>query len=208
MVKVTAPAMSMDASGKLGGSLVFSKWKGRPYVRALVTPANPKSAKQISVRSMMRFLSQAWSAVSAPDKATWATIADNLSISNFNAYVRGAMNRWKSFKAPSSDTPATEDGSLPTNDTLTANGGIGEATLTVGNDAANDGWGILIFRSASAVFTPSFSNLVQVVNCPDATTADWIDSPLDAGTYYYQSIAFDDTGQKASATAEVSAVVT
>lgn len=56
MAKVTAPLMSMDASGKFGGALVFGKWKGRPTVRKLVTPANPKSAEQTISRNAVRVL--------------------------------------------------------------------------------------------------------------------------------------------------------
>jgi len=208
MVKVSGPAMSMDASGKLGGALVFSKWKGRPYVRSLVTPANPKSAKQLSVRAMMKFLSQGWSSVSAADQATWATIADNLKVSNFNAYQRGGMKRWASFKAPSSDTPATEDGTLPSGGSITPTGGVGEVTVEYSNMSGGDGWGVMIFRSTTSGFTPGFSNLVQVLDCPDGASVEWIDTPLDADTYYYNAIEFDDTGQKATALGEQSATVT
>jgi hypothetical protein len=54
MAKVTGPLMSMDASGKFGGALVFGKWKGRPTVRQLVTPANPQSANQVEARNRVR----------------------------------------------------------------------------------------------------------------------------------------------------------
>lgn len=54
MAKVTGPLMSMDASGGFGGTLVFGKWKGRPVVRQLVTPANPKSANQAVARNRIR----------------------------------------------------------------------------------------------------------------------------------------------------------
>jgi hypothetical protein len=54
MAKVTGPLMSMDASGGFGGTLVFGKWKGRPTVRQLVTPSNPKSANQTIARNRVR----------------------------------------------------------------------------------------------------------------------------------------------------------
>lgn len=46
--------MSLDARGKFAGALVFSGWKGRPTVRQLVTPANPKSANQAASRNRVR----------------------------------------------------------------------------------------------------------------------------------------------------------
>jgi hypothetical protein len=46
--------MSLDARGKFAGALVFSNWKGRPTVRQLVTPANPKSVAQTTSRNAVR----------------------------------------------------------------------------------------------------------------------------------------------------------
>lgn len=56
MAKVTGPLMSMDASGKFAGTLVFSRWKGRPTVRQLVAPSNPRTADQIAARNAVRIL--------------------------------------------------------------------------------------------------------------------------------------------------------
>ena len=41
MVKVYGPMMSLDATGTIGKTATFSKWKGRNYVRQRVVPANP-----------------------------------------------------------------------------------------------------------------------------------------------------------------------
>lgn len=46
--------MSMEASGGFAGTLVFGKWKGRPTVRQLVVPANPKSQGQQNARNIIR----------------------------------------------------------------------------------------------------------------------------------------------------------
>ena len=54
MAKVSGPLMSMEASGKFGGSLVFGSWKGRSVVRQLVTPSNPRLAGQTLARNHMR----------------------------------------------------------------------------------------------------------------------------------------------------------
>ena len=78
MVKLQAPCLSLEASGSLAGALVFSKWKGRPYCRSLVTPANPRSGGQVGMRAMFKFLSQKWDAIAAGPKATWEDRADQL----------------------------------------------------------------------------------------------------------------------------------
>lgn len=54
MAKTNGPLFSLDASGKFGGALVFSKWKGRPTVRQLVTPSNPKTNIQEYRRNSIR----------------------------------------------------------------------------------------------------------------------------------------------------------
>lgn len=46
-----APLVS-TISGKTAG-VVFSRWKGRPYVRKLVTPHNPQSDDQMTVRNSL-----------------------------------------------------------------------------------------------------------------------------------------------------------
>jgi len=59
MAKVTGPLMSIDARGKFGKALVFMGWKGIQDVRMLVTPANPQSAAQGNIRTVMGGLGRA-----------------------------------------------------------------------------------------------------------------------------------------------------
>jgi hypothetical protein len=54
MAKVSGPLMSMDASGKFGGALVFANRLGTKVVRQLVAPANPQSADQETARNYVR----------------------------------------------------------------------------------------------------------------------------------------------------------
>ncbi len=58
MAKTTGPLFSMDASGKFGGALVFTKWKGRPVVRQLVVPSNPRTLTQNSARNDVRITAE------------------------------------------------------------------------------------------------------------------------------------------------------
>ncbi len=63
MAKVTGPLMSLDASGTVGGTATFSKWKGRNYVRLRVTPMNPQTNGQATSRTYLGALGQGLSAV-------------------------------------------------------------------------------------------------------------------------------------------------
>jgi hypothetical protein len=53
MAKVTGPLFSLDARNKLGNAIVYSYWKGRNYVRRLVTPSNPQSDGQAVARTYL-----------------------------------------------------------------------------------------------------------------------------------------------------------
>ena len=65
MVRVYGPAMSIDASGTLASTIVFSKWKGRNYIRERVIPANPKSGGQVGMRACFAWLTQQWASIAA-----------------------------------------------------------------------------------------------------------------------------------------------
>lgn len=63
MGKVSAPFLSLDASGTVASTLTASKWKGRNYMRLRIIPANPRTAGQQAVRSVLGTLAKACTAV-------------------------------------------------------------------------------------------------------------------------------------------------
>lgn len=194
MVKVYGPLMGLDASGSVAGAITFSKWKGRNYVRQRVVPANPKSAKQLSVRAMMTFLAQYWESNSAANQASWHDRAKDSSISPFNAYVGYNQSRWSHFTTPSQADPATETGTAPDAPTTTITAGVKELQLSIADGANPPDWGWLIFRSTTTGFTPSISNLVHAIE-KTATPTVYVDTGLLTGVpYYYRIKGFMATG--------------
>lgn len=196
MVKVSAPCLSLDASGSLAGTMVFSKWKGRNYVRSLVKPTNPKSGGQVGVRSMFKFLAQIWNGLSDANKATWEARADDKVASPFNAFMSYNQKRWRDFDTPSKEDPAAEAATAPAACTGVATPDVRSITLAVTHGATVADWGIAIFRSTSTGFSLAFSNCIAVVAADGAGDCEFVDSPLDPGTYYYNYVAFmaDGTG--------------
>lgn len=70
------------ASGSLG-NLVFSHNKGGPYLRQKVTPTNPNSTWQQTVRNAVTNLTSRWLNVLTDDnRAAWATYAANVTVLN------------------------------------------------------------------------------------------------------------------------------
>lgn len=60
MARLTAPLMSLAASGTIGKAITFSVWKGIPYARVRVIPANPNSTGQQEIRGVFSTLCEMW----------------------------------------------------------------------------------------------------------------------------------------------------
>lgn len=208
MVKVNAPAMSLDASGTIGNALVFSKWKGRNYVRSHVTPSNPNSANQISVRAMMRFLAQYWATLSAGDKATWLAQATQKIVSNFNAYSSYNLTRHRHYLSPSKAYPAAAVQAAPSAPVTTPSALVRSIQLSIADGATPPQWGWMIHRSTVTGFTPSFSNVVRLIP-RTATPTIYVDTPLTTGIpYYYRLRGFSVDGVQGALEVERTATPT
>ena len=54
MAKLNAPLFSFSASGSIAKALVYFPWKGLNVVRSWVSPANPKSPAQMTIRDRLK----------------------------------------------------------------------------------------------------------------------------------------------------------
>jgi len=208
MALVNGPLFSLQASGKLADAIVFSRWKGRPYVREAVTPSNPKSAAQVAMRACMRFCAQAWAAVGAAAKGSWDDIADAKAISAFNAFTAYNVREFRNGLYPTQGTPPNR---TLTADDLTAFAAADQGrdivvTGTVANVQGN-GWGVALHRSTTTGFTPAWNNVVGMLEAASNDSFEFIDGPLDADTYYYRATLFEIQGSLLLHAAEVDATV-
>jgi hypothetical protein len=87
MAKTTAPLLSFGASGSLAKTLVASKWKGRPYMRQHVVPANPQTAGQTSTRQAFTFASNVWKNLGPLAIAPWDRFATGQVLTGRNAFT-------------------------------------------------------------------------------------------------------------------------
>lgn len=207
MVRVNGPALSLEASGSIAGAMTFSSWKGRSYVRERVIPANPRSGGQVGVRQMLKFLAQDWSNIGATPQASWETKADQKVISEFNAYIGYNMFRWRDFLAPTDTDPEADTDVDPVEGTLAAVAGVRSITVTQPITTANDGWGVIFFRSPTTSFSTSFDKAKATKKISGTDDVNFVDSPLDAGTYYYMIRSFTLDGQIGTESLEVDATV-
>lgn len=106
MARTKGPLFSLDASGSLAKTIVYSQWKGRSYVREHVIPYNPNSPAQVNVRAAMTLLVAQWQGESQASKDIWDEFGKTLNLSGFNAYVRRGMDEYM-VQLGSATTPAT-----------------------------------------------------------------------------------------------------
>lgn len=80
-MKIKWGALVVDGRGKLGGH-VASQNKGGSYLRTKVTPSNPQTIAQSTVRSIFGAISQAWSGLTGLQIIAWNAAADEWSRTN------------------------------------------------------------------------------------------------------------------------------
>lgn len=192
--KLDGPLMSMGASGSIGGILTFGNNKGRNFVRQLVIPANPQTAAQMGVRSMMKYVGQEWAQLSSTDQATWATRAAQTNISNFAAFSSKAMDNWSNAamaaqRQDPAETVATPSGP-PTGITPT----VVERRATIDwtdSVVGTDPFGVIFYLSDTTGFTPGRDNAVAVV---DLAVESYTTKTLTPGVYFFRLATFDVAG--------------
>jgi hypothetical protein len=94
MSRVTAPLLSLSASGKFADTLVASQWKGIPVMRQYVKPSNPDTPAQGLRRDALKAAVNAWRNYYTVTlgRSAWNRLALQLAdtMSGFNAFCRNA----------------------------------------------------------------------------------------------------------------------
>lgn len=205
MVRVNGPMMSLGASGTLAGTIVFSSWKGRPYVRERVIPSNPKSGAQVGRRVMLKFLAQRWDALSPVQKATWDNLADQDVISNFNAYVKANMKLWHNYLPPSQQSDRSESGNGSDNVLTAAAWEENRIKLSIAGSLVEEQWGLIVYATDGTGFTPAVGNAIIVKHDTTVAAHDVFWTPPTRVEWFFNSQTFADDGVMESAGGEQSA---
>jgi hypothetical protein len=88
MAKSQSPLFGIDASGAIGDTVVYGKWKGIKYARRYVVPANPRTAEQVKTRSVFTFLNQLWVVAPSLLKEPFAAYASGKPLTDRNAFIQ------------------------------------------------------------------------------------------------------------------------
>ncbi len=87
MAKITAPLLSLGARGTIGKSMTFGSWRGVPYVRQRVIPANPRSVAQTLTRDIFANYGLRWKQGGVLMRAPWDRYAVGQKFVGRNAYM-------------------------------------------------------------------------------------------------------------------------
>lgn len=178
MSKVTAPLLSFSASGQIGKAQVYGAWKGRQYARRYTIPANPQSAEQTLTRNTFSWLNNIYRYMPTDVLAAWAAYADNLRITDRNAFLKRNVGPMRD------ETDLLEMTISPS-----ARAGIVAAGITV--TPANDALGILLTApTLPAGWTIARAVMVAIEDQDPQTDTDFaVHVATDSATPFDQTIS-------------------
>lgn len=190
MARVNAPLMSLDASGTIGKALVYSKWKGRHYVRTWVIPSNPRTGLQVGMRSGIAIAPTLWNlALSASDRAAWGAAVGAEAISGFNLFCRAGQKSIRNnygYFIQESDQSQTTTPPAPAGPSADQDGTDVDITWTQSAGAHT----VMIFHGIETGFTASIASLIAIAqDNPEI----WTHRNPGLGTHYYdiRSVGLD-----------------
>lgn len=87
MAKVTAPLLSFGASGTIAKVQTYANWRGVPYARKHVIPANPRSTAQTLTRDIFANFNTRWKQGGPLMRAPWDRFAVGQKFVGRNSYM-------------------------------------------------------------------------------------------------------------------------
>lgn len=204
MARVSAPLLSLDASGTLAKAITFSKWKGRNYVRTRVIPANPRSGLQVGMRAGIAGYPGMWNLqMSAATRALWNAAVGSEAISGFNLFTRVSQKSLRNNYAPILSTTDQDQSDAPAapGDAAAVQDGVDmDITWTVVGGA----FGILVFHSLTTPITAAIGNLIAVVR---SNIALYTHRNPGVGTHYYDVRSYGEDGGVGAVEGEFSGTI-
>lgn len=164
MAKILYTAVVADMRGKLNGT-VFSKNRGGAYTRTKVTPSNPRTTAQNTVRQRLATYSQGWRALTATQLAAWNAAVENYkktdifgaikNPSGINLYVKINANLTEAGQA--AITLPALPGAVTGPVSLTLTGAAGANTLSLAYTATPVAAGMTWIVYATPQVSPGVS---------------------------------------------------
>jgi len=137
VAKVIGPLHSAEARGRIAG-LIFNTWRGISYVKAFCSPAQPRSQRQLKIRSLAIRLARYWQTLSDANRTAWNDYAathpstdwtgNPKRLTGANLFLGLNIRRLELYPSPVETPPIVAPPDPPGNFQLA--GGITEITAT------------------------------------------------------------------------------
>ena len=116
MPRVKGPLFSMEASGSLKKTIIYSHLRHRPYVKSHTVPNNPKTVKQVNMRKALALVIEEWQSETDPYQDDFVQFGKQFNLTGTNIYMQRALDQYI-IQLGTSTTPASVDVSgKPPND--------------------------------------------------------------------------------------------
>jgi len=204
MARVKFSPLITSASGHVQDT-VFSRWKGRPYIRSLVVPANPNTAAQQIQRNRMAAAVACWQAVSVALAAAWDAYGSPYSLSGFNSWCSANIMRMAIADVPLPQAMPPDPKAEPITTFTAVAGALNEITVgwAAGTWQAADTGHILFLKETGATYYPT----IQLVATRAMNLGGYISAALTPGAVYTVIMtAYDDSEERWSTSVGLKAV--
>jgi len=187
MAKPTAPLLSFGASGQIAKTMVYSRWKGRSYVRRHVIPNNPQSSEQTLTRNTFTFLQNVYKFAPALVTAPWTAYSTGKVLTNRNAFAKFNISNLRSETDLDNLTlsPGALGGPPPASQVVTP--GSGSLSVAITAPATTPvGWTLYSMVTAIIRDQDPQSGILYVVTAAEDLTSTYTNVFSSLGAHLWQ----------------------
>jgi hypothetical protein len=163
--------LSFGASGQIGKTLVYGSWKGRPYARRYVIPANPNSTDQQETRNTFKWLNNVYKFMPTAAAQAWELYGQNNRFTARNGFIKQNLSNLREEADLTNFlfSPSAGGGLVAAG--MVATGGNDQVTVDLTAPSLPAGWTIV--EAVAAVIRqqdPQSGLLYEVTAGTDATS--------------------------------------
>lgn len=187
MAKIKLGAIVVDMRGKSNGH-VFSKNRGGAYMRTKVTPSNPQTTFQMSIRGIFASISSAWSSLTEANRASWNGLVSSYARTDVFGDLRNPtgknlfqrLNQNLQISGQPQKTVCPEPSEVPFANLSEVNGDLSALELNILTSGDTTGSKLLVFAtpilSSGTSFVKNKLRLITVLNGGNAAAGQvWPD---------------------------------
>jgi hypothetical protein len=188
-MKIKWGALMVDGRGKIGGQ-VASKNRGGAYMRNKVTPVNPQTTYQTSIRSAFTVISQTWRTLTAAERLSFNSAVGNFSKTDIfgdiknpsgaNLHERLNLNLFNIGQPYITSAPPLGSAPITFEFTMTANSTTGAVTISSAMSIPAGFTALVSLTTPQSAGRSFIKNQYRVVTTFTNTTT----FPINIGTAY------------------------